>query len=143
MIKTRLAVAGLVSLALALPAYGRTTKSTYSNSCADVWTAVKDTLSNPENYEVKESDDSRMTAAYHVKHTVHVTITGAALQRMNHVTLISKGEGACEMQIVSNYSGFEHNDRDDFKKRVDESLAKTKPVTPPQPVTKSDAPPTR
>ena len=30
------------------------------------------------------------------------------------------------MQIVSNYSGFEHNDREDFKKRVDESLAKLK-----------------
>jgi len=28
------------------------------------------------------------------------------------------------MQVVSNYSGFEHNDREDFKTRVDEALAK-------------------
>jgi hypothetical protein len=39
------------------------------------------------------------------------------------------------MQVVSNYSGFEHNDRDDFKKRVDESLAKLKSATPSEPTT--------
>lgn len=35
------------------------------------------------------------------------------------------------MQVMSNYSGFEHNDSGDFKKRVDESLAKLKASTPP------------
>jgi hypothetical protein len=103
-----------------------------------VWAAVKDTLGNQENYAVDQSDDATMTAAYHPKHAVHVTITGAALQRTNHVTLLTKG-AACEMQIVSNYSGFEHNDRDDFKKRVDESLAKLKSAPPAQP-TKPEAP---
>jgi hypothetical protein len=43
------------------------------------------------------------------------------------------------MRIVSNYSGFEHNDRDDFKKRVDESLAKLKAAAASQP-TKPEAP---
>ncbi|MGO4880368.1 MAG: hypothetical protein ACLP59_06040 [Bryobacteraceae bacterium] len=43
------------------------------------------------------------------------------------------------MHVVSNFSGWEHNDRDDFKKRVDESLAKLKNAPPSQPVT-PDAP---
>jgi hypothetical protein len=34
------------------------------------------------------------------------------------------------MQNVSNYSGVEHDDRGDFKKRVDESLAKLKAEKP-------------
>jgi len=44
-----------------------------------------------------------------------------------------------EMQVVSNYSGWEHNDRGDFKKRVDESLAKLTAAAPSQPA-KPEAP---
>jgi hypothetical protein len=94
-----------------------------------VWGAVKDTLSNPENYAVAESDDTKMTASYNVKHSVHVNVTGAVLQRTNHVTLVSKGKG-CEMQVVSNFSGWEHDDKGDFKKRVEEFLAKPKASIP-------------
>jgi len=114
-----------VILTLAVPgtALAKTYKTTYPNACSEVWVAVKDTLSNTENYNVVSSDDVQMTATYQPKHSVHVTITGAALQRRNHVTLVTKGTG-CEMQVVSNYSGFEHNDREDFKTRVDEALAK-------------------
>ena len=137
MTKTKLAVAALMAFALALPAFGKTYKSTYPVPCGEVWGAVKDTLSNPENYTVVENDDTNMTASYHVKHAAHVTITGAVLQRKNRITLVSKGE-ACEMQVVSNYSGFEHNDRDDFKKRVDESLAKLKSAPPSQPAKQQD-----
>ena len=35
-----------------------------------------------------------------------------------------------EMQVGSNYSGWEHNDKGDFKTRVDESLAKLKAAQP-------------
>src|SRR5271165_5483434 len=134
----RFVVVALMSLALALPAFGKTYKTTYSDPCNEVWGAVKDTLSNPENYSVQESDDAKMTASYNVKHAAHVTITGAALQRTNHVTLVSKGT-VCEMQVVSNYSGFEHDDKGDFKKRVDESLAKLKAPTPSQPAKTPEA----
>lgn len=126
--KTRLVVVALISLVLALPMFGKTYKSTYPVPCAEVWGGVKDTLSNPQNYTFVKSDDAKMTASYHVKHTVHVTVTGAVLQRTNHVTLVPNGSG-CEMQVVSNYSGFEHNDQDDFKKRVDQFLAN--PSAPP------------
>jgi hypothetical protein len=130
-------VVASMSLALVVPAFGKTYKSTYPLPCGEVWGAVKDTLSNPENYTVVESDDAKMTATYQVKHTVHVTITGAVLQRKNKVTLVPQGS-ACEMQVVSNYSGFEHNDRDDFKTRVDASLAKPKEAKPAEPAKPAD-----
>lgn len=139
MIKTRFVVGALMSFSLALPVFGRTYKSTYPFPCGEVWDGVKDTLSNPENYTVVESDNTNMTASYQVKHSVHVTVTGAVLQRKNRVTLVSKGP-ACEMQVVSNYSGFEHNDRDDFKKRVDDSLAKLKTVKSSEPTKPANAP---
>jgi hypothetical protein len=131
MIKTRIVAVAFLSLVLALPSLGKTYKSTYPIPCSEVWRAVNDTLSNPENYNVVESNDAEMTASYQVKHSVHVNITGAILQRTNHVTLVSNGQ-ACEMRVVSNFSGWEHNDRDDFKKRVDESLVKLKAETPSQ-----------
>jgi hypothetical protein len=132
MMKTRSVVVALMLLSLAIPLLGKTYKSTYSVACGEVWGGVKDTLGNAENYTVVESDDAKMTATYQVKHSAHVTITGAALQRKNHVTLVPSGSG-CEMQVVSNYSGFEHNDRDDFKNRVDESMAKRKAAKPSEP----------
>jgi len=136
-IKTRIRVLALLSLAFALPAFAMTYKSSYPDPCSEVWGAVKDVLSNPENYTVTENDDAKMHASYDVKHSAHVNISGAALQRTNHVTLVSKGSG-CEMQVVSNYSGWEHNDKGDFKKRVDESLAKLKAAAPPQPAKPQD-----
>ena len=122
--RTQLVV--LISIALALPAFGETYKSTYPVSCSQLWGAVKDTLGNPKNYAEVQSDDSKLTASFHPKHSVHLNISGALLQRTNRVTLVSKGTG-CEMQVVSNYSGWEHDDQGDFKKRVDEFLAKPKP----------------
>jgi hypothetical protein len=128
----------IVSLALVAPAFGRTYKTSFTDPCSEVWSAVKDTLGNAEEYAVEKSDDAQMNAFYNVKHTTHVTITGALLQRTNQVTLIPKGTG-CEMHVVSNYSGFEHNDQGDFKKRVDESLAKLKAPKPAEPAKPADA----
>jgi hypothetical protein len=34
------------------------------------------------------------------------------------------------MQVVSNYSGWEHHDQGDFKNRVDEAMAGPKPAQP-------------
>jgi hypothetical protein len=137
--KTRIVVVVLVMFVLAMPLSGETYKDTYPIPCSDLWAAAKDTLSNPDNYTVVKSEDGKMTATYKVKHTAHVTITGAVLQRNNKVTLVTKGT-SCEMQVVSNYSGFEHDDRGDFKKRVDESLAKLKAKKSPEPPKPVDPP---
>jgi hypothetical protein len=128
----RFAVAALVFSLLALPAFSKTHKNTYPNACGEVWAAVKDTLGHPENYTVKIADEARMTASYAVKHSTHVSITGALRQRPNTVSLSSKGT-ACEMKVESGYSGFEHNDAGDFTKRVNEFLAKQKGATASQP----------
>jgi hypothetical protein len=121
----RSVVVVLISVIVALPAFGKTYKSTYPDSCTQLWPAVKDVLSNPNNYDVTATDDAKMHADYDAKHAAHVNISGALLQRKNHVTLVPKGSG-CEMEVVSNYSGWEHNDQGDFKSRVDQSLAQLK-----------------
>jgi hypothetical protein len=130
--KMKLLVLALLSLALAFPAAGKTYKSSYDMPCSELWPAVKDTLSNQDNYTVLESDDAKLTASYKVKHAVHANISGALLQRNNRVTLVTKGSG-CEMQVVSNYSGWEHNDQGDFKTRVDESVVKLRTAKPSEP----------
>lgn len=128
----------LLTLILAIPAFSMTYKTNYPVNCSDLWVAVKDVLNNPDQYSVVASDDAQMNAAYDVKHTAHVNVSGALLQRTNHVKLVSKGS-ECQMQVVSNYSGWEHSDQGDFRKRVEESLAKQKATTPAQPAKTGDA----
>lgn len=131
-------VAALMSLALALPAFGKTYKTTYPDSCTQMWSAVKDTLGDADNYTVEKTDDALMTASYQVKHAAHVNISGALLQRTNKVTLVTEGTG-CQMQVVSNYSGWEHNDQGDFKQRVEAAMAKIKDLKPSNAAKPADA----
>jgi hypothetical protein len=91
---------------------------------------VKATLADQDHYAKVIINDEKMKADYQPKHTVHVDISGTLLQRMNHVTLKPKGDG-CEMDVVSNYSGWGHDDQSDFKKRVDEAVAKGAPAAEP------------
>jgi hypothetical protein len=128
----------LMSLALAVPAFGKSHNDTYPVPCSELWGAVKDTLSSPENYSIVATDDTKMTAMYDVHHAVHTSITGAALQRTNSVALTAQGTG-CEMQVHSNYSGWNHDDAGDFKNRVNESLAKLKAAKPSESAKPPDA----
>lgn len=136
--QTRLVFAALIPLALALPLQVETYKSTYPDPCNILWSAVKDTLSQQDHYNVKNTDDAAMSADYQPKHEVHFDVSGVVLQRENHVRLAPKGPG-CEMQVVSNYSGWGHNDKGDFKKRVDESLAKLKAAPTAKPAEPGDS----
>ena len=129
-----------LALVLTLPALAMTYKTNYPVACSELWPAVKDVLSNPDEYAVIATDDAQMNAAYNVKHTTHVNISGTLLQRTNHVKLVTQGT-ECQMQVVSNYSGWEHNDQGDFRKRVEESLAKLKTAPPAQPAKPADAKP--
>jgi hypothetical protein len=134
MFKPRFLVLALLLL-FALPALGKTHESTYSNPCSELWPAVKDVLSNPESYTVVSSDDAKWTAFYNVKHQVHLSVSGAVAQKTNQVTLVTQASG-CQMQVVSSFSGLAHDDQGDFKKRVDEALAKqsfAKPTEPSKP----------
>ncbi len=126
--KKRLAVVvvAMLTLALASPAFGagnKTYKSTYPVSCSELWGAVKAALANPDNYKDVQSDDDKMAADYNVKHSIHWSVIGAVNQGKNRVSLAPAGT-TCEMSVVSMYSGLSHNDQGDFKKRVEEVLAK-------------------
>jgi len=135
LMKARLVIVALLSLVLALPAFGagsKTYKTTYPVPCSEVWGAVKVALSNPDNYKDVQSDEDKMSADYNVKHSIHWSVLGAINQGKNQVSLLPKG-ATCEMSVVSMYSGLSHNDQGDFKKRVDEALAKLKDAPPSQP----------
>ena len=73
-------VVALILVTFALPAFSKSHKDTYPASCSELWAAVKDTLGNKENYEIKLTDEAGMKASYNVKHAAHVTITGALRQ---------------------------------------------------------------
>jgi hypothetical protein len=137
---TRGVILALLLVASVLPAFAKHYKKTYPVACTEIWPAVDETLSNPDNYNVIEKDEAKMTATYDVKHQVHTNVSGALLQRKNKVTLLPKGTG-CEMDVVSNYSGWEHDDQGDFKKRVDEAM--TKPKAAPAAQAKAPAPPAK
>lgn len=130
--KMRLAVVSMLALALALPASAvgnKTYKNTYPVSCSELWAAVKVALGNPDNYKDVQADDNKMTADYNVKHSIHWSVIGAVNQGKNQVSLATVGT-TCEMSVVSMYSGLSHNDQGDFKKRVDEALAKQQAPKP-------------
>jgi hypothetical protein len=76
----------------------------------------KDALRNSGKYGIIAISDSELTASYNIGGTL-------TAKRINSVVLNTKGE-SCEMQVQTAYSGFGNNDEGDFKKRVDESLAK-------------------
>jgi hypothetical protein len=134
--KTTFAVLALLSIALTLPVWAESYNSTYPDACNVLWGAVKTALNVQQNYNVKNADETHMSADYQPKHQVHFDVSGVILQRENHVTLLPKGPG-CEMHVVSNYSGWGHNDEGDFKKRVDEALKGIKDgkLVPPAAVT--------
>jgi len=138
--KTRVAVLALMPVVLALPMFGagsKTYKTTYPVPCSEVWGAVKVALGNPDNYKDVQSDEDKMTAEYNVKHSIHWSVIGAVNQGKNHVTLSPVGT-TCEMSVVSMYSGLSHNDQGDFKKRVEEALAKPKAEKPSEATTRED-----
>ena len=116
-------------LTFAVPTFASTHKDVFNVSCNELWRAVKDTLRNSGKYGIIGIDDSEMTASYNMGGNLMA-------KRTNSAVLNSKDNGAsCELQIQTAYSGLGTNDAGDFKKRVDESLAKLKSEPLPSPTT--------
>lgn len=122
-------IAAAVLFGSCLPASAKTHSFIYNMPCTDLWPAVKDTLRNSGKYGIIGIDSTEMTASYNI---------GGFLggKRINSLVLNTK-DAACELQVQTAFSGLGHDDVDDLKKRVDDSLAKlhqpapAKPVTPP------------
>ena len=129
----RFAAVTLMLLIGAGPSFAKTHKDMYSMQCSALWPAVKDALRNSGKYGILGIDNTEMTASF----VIGGTLSG---KRINSVVLNAKGD-ACEMQVQTAYSGLVHNDEGDFKKRVDESLAKVqKPSQEPAPPAKPESP---
>lgn len=121
----RFAVVTLMLSIAAGPSFAKTHKDMYSMQCSALWPAVKDALRNSGKYGILGIDNTEMTASF----VIGGTLSG---KRINSVVLNAKGD-TCEMQVQTAYSGLVHNDEGDFKKRVDESLAKQQAPPPAQP----------
>jgi len=118
-------------LVVAGPSFAKTHKKMYSVSCGVLWPAVKDTLRNSGKYGILGIDNGEMTASF----VIGGSLTG---KRINSVVLNAKGD-SCEMQVQTAFSGLVNNDEGDFKKRVDESLAKQQ-ASPPAAPAKPESP---
>ncbi len=84
----KFAVIAFLTLIFAVPAFSNTHKDSYPQPCSELWTAVKDTISNPDNYTVQGTpDDAKMTASYNVKHAVHAQYfgSGGAAHQSGHL----------------------------------------------------------
>jgi hypothetical protein len=127
----RFAVVVLLLSVVAVPSFAKTHKDEYSVSCTVLWAAVKDTLRNSGKYGIIGIDNTEMTASFNIGGTL-------SAKRTNSAVLNQKGDG-CEMQVQAAYSGFTNNDAGDFKKRVDESLAKQQ-AAPPAAAAKPESP---
>jgi hypothetical protein len=111
-------------IAVSLPAAAKTHKEQYNMPCPTLWTAVKDVLKNSGKYGIVGISNEEMTSTYNIGGT----LTG---KRTNSLVLNPK-DGGCELQVQTAYSGLVNNDEADFKKRLDESLAKQGPPAPAQ-----------
>ncbi len=119
------AVLALMLSIVAGPSFAKTHKDLYSVPCSTLWPAVKDTLRNSGKYGILGIDNTEMTASF----IIGSTLSG---RRVNSAVLTAKGD-SCEMQVQSTYSGLTHHDAEDFKARVDASLAQQQPSQPAPP----------
>lgn len=110
-------IVGLLVVCCAMPALAKTHKDNYNIPCATLWKAVHDVVRNSGKYGIISINAEEMTASYNIGGN----LTG---KRINTVVLNPQGDNGCEMQIQTAYSGLVNNDAGDFKKRVDDSLAK-------------------
>jgi hypothetical protein len=128
----RFVVVALMSLILAGPAFGKNQREFFPVPCSELWPAVKDTLRNSGKYGIIKIDNTEMTASY----TIGGLGSGEYLaERTNSVLLDSEGT-SCEIQFQPAYSRLVR----DFRKRVEESLAKLKASKPAESAKPEEAP---
>jgi len=114
-------IVALLTLMVAVPAFGKVHKDAFPVPCSDLWDAVQDTIKNSGNYTPILADNAQMTASFHIGGAIH--------SRDLSVHLEPQGSG-CEMQTSTSFSGVFQSDAGDFKSRVEQSLAKLKGSKP-------------
>ncbi len=103
-------------------AFAKTHRDKFAVSCDVLWPAVKDVVRSSGKYGIIAIDNTEMSVSYNIGGTL-------GGKRINSAVLNRLGQNGCEMVTQTAYSGLIHNDAGDFRKRVEESLARGEPKT--------------
>lgn len=114
-------LAVLLLLATSVPALAKP-KDDYPVPCNILWTAVRNTLSNPSNYSILGISDSSQNAAF--------KIVGSLVPYTDRVALMTRDSG-CSLKLAFIEVGSDNADLREFRKGVTKSLAKIEAAKPP------------
>jgi hypothetical protein len=113
-------LAALLLTLISVPAFAKS-KDDYPVSCDVVWTAVKDTLSNPSDYSIVGISDSGQNAAF--------LVVGEWPPHTDRVALTTKDSG-CSLKLAFIQIGSDNSNERGFRKHVAKSLAKIQAAKP-------------
>lgn len=91
-------------------------------SCDVLWTAVKDTLGNQNDYSVIATDESGQKASF--------VVVGETTPYRDMIALTPQ-ESACAMKLTVLQVGPDNSDERAFRKHLAKTLAKLQAATPP------------
>lgn len=103
----------LVVFLLPIPASAKP-HNVFPVSCDVLWTAVKDTLNNPNDYRVLSMSDSEMKASF---------IVVGELKPYTDRVILSAAEGGCAMKLTMSQIGPDNSDERVFRKQFGKRLA--------------------
>jgi hypothetical protein len=113
-------LAALMMLVVSVPAQARP-RDVYPVSCDVLWTAIKVTLSNVDNYTTLAISDTAQNAAF--------LVVGEMTPHTDRVALLSNDIG-CAMKLAFLQIGPDNANERGFRKRVMKALAKIEAEIP-------------
>jgi hypothetical protein len=96
-------------------------------SCDVMWTAVKDTLNNPNDYRILSISDEGMRASFLVL---------GSLKPFTDTIDLAPAEGGCAMKLKMVQIGSDNSDERVFRKQLGKDLAKLQSARPAKPAEK-------
>ena len=111
----RIFLVTLLALAITVPAHAKSKHDVYPMSCDDLWTAVKATLKNPNDYAILGLNDLSLKAWF--------IVVGDLKTYTDHVELTPQGD-TCAMTLAMYQIGSDNSDERGFRHRFKRSLAK-------------------
>lgn len=110
----------LFTLLSSIPALAKP-HDVYPVSCDVLWTAIKGTLGNSNDYSVISINEATLKASF--------TVVGNLTAYTDTVALTLQDSG-CAMKLVVLQVGPDNSDERGFRKRLDKSLAKLRNTAP-------------
>jgi len=116
-------VAFFLVVLFSVPAFAKP-HDVYPVPCDAVWTAIKATLGNENDYKIVAINDYSLRASF--------VVVGSLKPYTNNVGL-SAAENGCAMKLVVLQVGSENSDEMGFRKRLGKALAKLQAAPPAKP----------